>query len=64
MILWGMHFIPGMRLRADEDSEIFGIDDSEMGEVAYDYVTTEVEINPIRGCGQEMSAMGSITSGM
>ena len=33
-----MHFIPGLRLRADEDAEILGIDDAEMGEFAYDYV--------------------------
>lgn len=33
-----MHYIPGLRLRADEESEILGIDDAEMGEFAYDYV--------------------------
>ncbi|KAJ3485624.1 hypothetical protein NLI96_g4814 [Meripilus lineatus] len=38
IILWIMHFIPGLRLRADEESEILGIDDAEMGEFAYDYV--------------------------
>lgn len=46
IILWTMHFIPGMRLRADEESEILGIDDAEMGEFAYDYVSLEAEINP------------------
>jgi len=46
IILWVMHFIPGLRLRADEDSEILGIDDAEMGEFAYDYVGLEAEINP------------------
>ncbi|OCH88521.1 ammonium transporter [Obba rivulosa] len=37
-ILWVMHFIPGLRLRASEEAEILGIDDAEMGEFAYDYV--------------------------
>jgi Amt family ammonium transporter len=39
-----MHFIPGLRLRAPEESEILGIDDAEMGEFAYDYVGLETEI--------------------
>jgi len=39
-----MHFIPGLRLRANEQSEILGIDDAEMGEFAYDYVGLEQEI--------------------
>ena len=38
LILWIMHFIPGLRLRASEEAEILGIDDAEMGEFAYDYV--------------------------
>ena len=33
-----MHFIPGLRLRVPEESEILGVDDAEMGEFAYDYV--------------------------
>lgn len=37
-ILWAMHFVPGLRLRASEEAEILGIDDTEMGEFAYDYV--------------------------
>ncbi|KAJ2922702.1 hypothetical protein H1R20_g14395, partial [Candolleomyces eurysporus] len=44
IILWIMHFIPGLRLRASEDAEILGIDDAEMGEFAYDYVGLEQEI--------------------
>lgn len=40
-----MHFIPGLRLRVDEDTEIVGIDDTEMGEYAYDYVGQEVELS-------------------
>ncbi|KAG9225593.1 hypothetical protein CCMSSC00406_0003096 [Pleurotus cornucopiae] len=45
IILWIMHFIPGLRLRVDEDTEIVGIDDTEMGEYAYDYVGQEVELS-------------------
>jgi Amt family ammonium transporter len=44
IILWVMHFIPGLRLRASEEAEIIGIDDAEMGEFAYDYVGLENEI--------------------
>jgi len=55
IILWVMHFIPGLRLRVDEDSEILGIDDAEMGEFAYDYVGLEAEINPRQDFGGGIS---------
>ncbi|KZV85063.1 ammonium transporter [Exidia glandulosa HHB12029] len=41
-ILWTMHFIPGMRLRAHLRAEIFGIDRTYC-EYAYDYVETAPE---------------------
>jgi len=41
-----MHFIPGLRLRCDEETEILGVDDAEMGEFAYDYVGIESELMP------------------
>jgi Amt family ammonium transporter len=44
IILWIMHFIPGLRLRAREEAEIVGIDDAYLGEFAYDYVGTEPEL--------------------
>jgi len=44
IILWIMHYIPGLSLRASEEAEILGIDDAEMGEFAYDYVGLEQEI--------------------
>jgi Amt family ammonium transporter len=44
IILWIMHFIPGLRLRASEEAEILGIDDAEMGEFAYDYVGIDAEL--------------------
>ncbi|KIO20649.1 hypothetical protein M407DRAFT_10772 [Tulasnella calospora MUT 4182] len=46
IILWIMHFIPGCRLRTDEESEIIRIDDAEMGEFAYDYVAVDTELDP------------------
>ncbi|KAG8932079.1 hypothetical protein FRC03_010868 [Tulasnella sp. 419] len=46
VLLWIMHFIPGLRLRTDEESEIIGIDDAEMGEFAYDYVAVDAELGP------------------
>jgi len=46
LILWVMHFIPGLRIRLDnEEAEIIGIDDAEMGEFAYDYVGIDAELN-------------------
>ncbi|CDO77542.1 hypothetical protein BN946_scf184912.g41 [Trametes cinnabarina] len=45
VILWIMHFIPGLRLRASEEAEILGIDDAEMGEFAYDYVGIDLAGN-------------------
>lgn len=51
LICWAMHLIPALRLRADEESEILGIDDAEMGEFAYDYVGLEAEIIPGGGYG-------------
>jgi len=46
IILWVMHFIPGLRLRSSEEAEIVGIDDAEMGEFAYDYVGIDADIGP------------------
>jgi Amt family ammonium transporter len=39
-----MHFIPGLSLRCDEEAEIVGIDDYDMGEFAYDYVGLEQDL--------------------
>ncbi|KAG2127116.1 ammonium transporter AmtB-like domain-containing protein [Suillus clintonianus] len=46
IILWIMHYIPGLCLRCDEETEILGVDDAEMGEFAYDYVGIESELMP------------------
>ncbi|KAL1405277.1 hypothetical protein Q8F55_008904 [Vanrija albida] len=47
IICWAMHFIPFLRLRCDEESEIVGIDDSMLGEWAYDYVGADPELKPL-----------------
>ncbi|KAG8904070.1 hypothetical protein FRC01_008878, partial [Tulasnella sp. 417] len=44
IILWIMYLISGCRLRTDEESEIIGIDDAEMGEFASDYVAVGAEL--------------------
>jgi Amt family ammonium transporter len=41
VILFVMNLTPGLSLRASEESEINGIDESELGEFAYDYVEKE-----------------------
>ncbi|KAI0996231.1 Ammonium transporter 1 [Podosphaera aphanis] len=38
LILFIMNLIPGLSLRATEEAEVLGIDDTEIGEFAYDYV--------------------------
>jgi ammonium transporter, Amt family len=38
-----MHYIPGCRMRCDEETEILGVDDAEMGEFAYDYVGIDAQ---------------------
>ncbi len=45
IIVWVMHFIPGCRIALDDpEKEILGMDDAEMGEFAYDYVSIEAEL--------------------
>ncbi|KAG6918516.1 hypothetical protein DXG01_013878 [Tephrocybe rancida] len=54
LILWVMHYIPGLTLRVSEDTEILGIDEAEMGEFAYDYVGMEQEL------GHEVKTTSSV----
>ncbi|KAK4174230.1 ammonium transporter AmtB-like domain-containing protein [Triangularia setosa] len=49
-ILFILNLIPGLHLRASEESEILGIDDAEIGEFAYDYVELTREVlNDVEG---------------
>lgn len=41
-----MHYIPGLRLRVSEETEIVGMDEADMGEFAYDYVGLDLELKP------------------
>lgn len=38
IICYGLNYIPGLKLRADEEAELLGMDDDQLGEFAYDYV--------------------------
>jgi Amt family ammonium transporter len=60
LILWVMHFTPGLRLRASRDAEMIGIDDTEMGEFAYDYVALDPEL----GLGQHPHDMHEVANGL
>jgi Amt family ammonium transporter len=63
LICWVMHFIPGLRLRASEESEIVGIDDAYLGEFAYDYVGIDPELRLHRiGSGPTMTS-GDVIDG-
>jgi Amt family ammonium transporter len=41
-----MHLIPGLGFHVPEATETSGIDESDMGEYAYDYVGLELELKP------------------
>ncbi|KAJ8519248.1 hypothetical protein ONZ45_g3797 [Pleurotus djamor] len=62
IILWIMHYIPGLRLRVDEETEIVGIDDSENGEFAYDYVSQELELSTTSHSMPDMAYKESTSS--
>lgn len=49
-----MHFVPGLRLRVPEETEIVGIDQCETGEVAYDYVELETELGVVQEAPQTL----------
>ncbi len=44
IILFVINLIPGLKIRANEEAEILGIDDAEIGEFAYDYVELTREV--------------------
>lgn len=51
LIVFALDHIPGMSLRVSETAEVLGIDDSEIGEFAYEYVelTREMGIDHVVG---------------
>jgi len=64
IIIRVMHFIPGLSLRCDEEAEIVGIDDYDMGEFAYDYVGLEQDlgVKDVEG-GLERERVNATTGG-
>ncbi|OAP54492.1 hypothetical protein AYL99_10940 [Fonsecaea erecta] len=53
-ILFVLNFIPGLHLRASEQEEIMGMDETEIGEFAYDYV--ELSRDVVNGLEQDTPA--------
>jgi Amt family ammonium transporter len=54
IILFLLNFIPGLHLRASEQEEIMGMDETEIGEFAYDYV--ELSRDVVNGLEQDTPA--------
>lgn len=55
-----MHLVPALRLRCSEETEIIGMDDAELGDYAYDYVSVALEITPQRMYGDDANSIGSM----
>ncbi|GAA6061729.1 hypothetical protein JCM10212_000462 [Sporobolomyces blumeae] len=49
LLLFIVDHIPGLKLRASEESEIVGIDEAECGELGYDYVSIRREMDESHG---------------
>jgi ammonium transporter, Amt family len=60
LILFIMNMIPGLNLRASEEAEILGIDDTEIGEFAYDYVELTREV--LNDTSEQMSRYSEETA--
>jgi Amt family ammonium transporter len=45
ILLFIVDHIPGLSLRANEESEIVGIDEAECGELGYDYVSLRRDLD-------------------
>ena len=43
LILFLINLIPGLQLRADEESEILGMDDAEIGEFAVSFIVELID---------------------
>ena len=53
IILLAMNYIPGLKLRSDEEEEVLGMDEVQLGEFAYDYVevTRDVDLSGVGNGG-------------
>lgn len=56
VILFLMNFVPGLSLRVSAEEEEMGLDDSQMGEFAYDYVELSRHVNELLGSPSESQA--------
>jgi Amt family ammonium transporter len=61
IILFLMNLVPGLSLRVTEEEELAGLDDSQLGEFAYDYVELRRETAQVL-VGEEGEATSSRTS--
>ena len=62
LIVFVLNLIPGLSLRVSEAAEVMGIDDSEIGEFAYDYVELTREVGIDGGAGSIMDGVGETSS--
>lgn len=62
VILFLMNLVPGLSLRVSAEEEEMGLDDSQMGEFAYDYVELSRHVNELLGSptDEPSSARGSL----
>ena len=47
VLCWLFHFVPFLRLRGTEESEVVGLDDAELGEYAYDFVSANPDARSV-----------------
>lgn len=59
VILFLMNLIPGLSLRVSAEEEELGLDDSQLGEFAYDYVELTRSVAGVVTPGEEPSVKGS-----
>lgn len=62
LIVVVLDLIPGLSLRVSEAAEVLGIDDSEIGEFAYDYVELTREVGIDGGAVSIMDGVGETGS--
>lgn len=67
VILFLMNLVPGLSLRVSAEEEEMGLDDTQLGEFAYDYVELSRHVNELLGSTgaptDEASARGSLKGG-
>ncbi|TVY93711.1 Ammonium transporter [Lachnellula willkommii] len=60
IILFVMNLIPGLSLRATEEEEVLGMDDTQLGEFAYDYVELRRETSDVIVGEESSDSKGSL----